>query len=179
MLSANARIEIRHHWDSKWHSWPTNERGVLYWSKEDGDRNALVYLLGNPLVVWPVGILASIASVWMWVRLRLSKGEGVAIERPTRYGFSWFAVLAVGLNLLPYMGVERSAFIYHYLPGLMYAQLLAGLVLDELSLELGGMIVRGMILLMAIGLHRYAPWVYAFWRSKEHHDGMRWKPTWN
>lgn len=47
MLSANARIDQPHHWMSKWHSWPTNSRGVLYYSSDAGEGlSKQVYLLG-------------------------------------------------------------------------------------------------------------------------------------
>lgn len=73
MLSANARIavraqrapvlarraltklvffplsppQVRHNWESTWHEWPLNSRGVLYYSKDVGQAyTAMVYLLG-------------------------------------------------------------------------------------------------------------------------------------
>jgi dolichyl-phosphate-mannose--protein O-mannosyl transferase len=34
MLAANARIELRHNWESLWWEWPLNLRGLLYYSKD-------------------------------------------------------------------------------------------------------------------------------------------------
>ncbi len=34
MLAANARIELRHNWESVWWEWPLNLRGLLYYSKD-------------------------------------------------------------------------------------------------------------------------------------------------
>ena len=34
MLSASARITLRHHWESTWTEWPLNIRGLLYYSKD-------------------------------------------------------------------------------------------------------------------------------------------------
>ena len=36
-----------------------------------------------------------------------------------------FCLVAYMWNLLPYLGVTRQAFIYHYMPGLHYASLLS------------------------------------------------------
>jgi len=48
MVSASARIEQRHHWDSTWNEWPANVRGVLYYSKDKGHTTSeMVYLLGE------------------------------------------------------------------------------------------------------------------------------------
>ena len=43
-----------------------------------------------------------------------------------------FCVLTYALNLLPYIAVNRSAFCYHYMPALMYAELLSALTIDRL-----------------------------------------------
>jgi hypothetical protein len=34
MLAANARIELRHNWESVWWEWPLNLRGLLYYSRD-------------------------------------------------------------------------------------------------------------------------------------------------
>jgi dolichyl-phosphate-mannose--protein O-mannosyl transferase len=34
MLSANARIDVRHNWESVWWEWPLNLRGILYYSQD-------------------------------------------------------------------------------------------------------------------------------------------------
>ena len=51
MLSANARIAIRHAWESKWYEWPLNLRGILYYAKDNSPEGgegttATIYLLG-------------------------------------------------------------------------------------------------------------------------------------
>jgi hypothetical protein len=62
MLLANARISIRHAWETVWWEWIFNLRGLLYYSKDAGHSytNA-IYLLGNPVVIWLVaaGVAAS------------------------------------------------------------------------------------------------------------------------
>ena len=34
MLSAHARIDVRHNWESLWWEWPLNLRGLLYYSQD-------------------------------------------------------------------------------------------------------------------------------------------------
>jgi dolichyl-phosphate-mannose--protein O-mannosyl transferase len=46
-----------------------------------------------------------------------------------------FAFVAWIFNLLPYVAVARSSFIYHYMPGLLYAQLLTALWIDKASAQ--------------------------------------------
>ena len=42
----------------------------------------------------------------------------------------WLLLLGYALNWLPFILVERVAFLYHFLPSLLHALLLLGLVLD-------------------------------------------------
>ena len=46
-----------------------------------------------------------------------------------------FAFVSWVCNLAPYVLVQRSSFVYHYMPGLLYAELLAALWLDRISLR--------------------------------------------
>ncbi len=38
----------------------------------------------------------------------------------------WFCLLGFLQSIVPFLAVSRVAFLYHYLPGLLYAQLLVG-----------------------------------------------------
>lgn len=49
------------------------------------------------------------------------------------FGIGSYLLIEYSLNLLPYVLVQRSAFIYHYMPGLMYAMLLTALAVDVLG----------------------------------------------
>ena len=46
-----------------------------------------------------------------------------------------FAFIAWLCNLAPYILVSRSCFVYHYMPGLLYAELLTALWLDRVSFK--------------------------------------------
>lgn len=137
MLSANARIDTPHHWMSKWWSWPLNLRGLLYFS-EDVDRvkktQRLVYLLGNPAVIWLilVGVCVAFGFAFVYCRyrhdseLRLPRSWGATMRIVT------YLCLVYLCNLLPYILVSRSAFIYHYMPALLYGELIFGVLVDRL-----------------------------------------------
>ena len=78
MLSANARIAVRHAWESYWYEWPLNLRGLLYYSKNDDfpDKTNSVYLLGNPLVIWPMAALMLLTVVMTIFYMRCVRGGG-------------------------------------------------------------------------------------------------------
>ena len=74
MLAANARIDTPHHWQSRWHQWLYNARGVSYFTQtQDDGRVAAVYLLGNPIVVWGCGIavIVAVMSIVAGLQVRL------------------------------------------------------------------------------------------------------------
>lgn len=62
MLSANARIDVRHNWESLWWEWPLNLRGLLYYSMDKvGARGSCV--LSQPMLsqaltafCWPLSL---------------------------------------------------------------------------------------------------------------------------
>ena len=195
MLSANARIAIRHAWESKWYEWPLNLRGLLYYARDgvEGSEGgvgttATVYLLGNPMVLWPMLAFIALTIVLVAFYLRCVRADAAAaarkhardvaahlmtrprtsylfhsayapahlalpspplgsykrehgIELATHFSHFFavvgFCVAAYTLNLLPYLGVKRSAFIYHYMPALMYAEILAALTMDRVFGALG------------------------------------------
>jgi dolichyl-phosphate-mannose--protein O-mannosyl transferase len=117
MIVASARIEQRHHWDSVWYEWMLNLRGILYYSRDAGHTyTETVYLLGNPLVIWPV--LAALCLVVVMLFFYGRYRTDPLFELPQRYSYfvaaSTFCFLAYWLNLLPYLAVRRSSFIYHY-----------------------------------------------------------------
>lgn len=73
------------------------------------------YLIGNPVVIWlliPVIVISALLLV-LWQRYRHEPAYGLA--RYSRFFRSVMWCLALyTLNLLPYVAVKRSCFIYHY-----------------------------------------------------------------
>mmetsp|Transcript_39077 Transcript_39077/g.154829 ORF Transcript_39077/g.154829 Transcript_39077/m.154829 type:complete len:94 (+) Transcript_39077:1615-1896(+) len=77
------------------------------------------------------------------------------------------------LNLLPYMAVERSAFLYHYLPGLYYVQILLGVLVAGLAKVPRRIVVFLMIAIIVAAFINWSPWIYGLpvpsasrWRLK-------------
>jgi dolichyl-phosphate-mannose-protein mannosyltransferase len=168
MISASARIEQRHAWESVWWEWPLNIRGVLYYSKAAGHTyTESVYLLGNPLVLWPLLVILIVAflSVAFYARYRTDNLWEWWARKPLAHYFSaaTFCLIVYVLNLMPYVAVKRSCFIYHYMPALMYAEIVAGLVLDQfVSKRWRGIALQALAFLAVAGFVFFAPWVYAF-----------------
>lgn len=125
MLSANSRITQRHHWDSVWWEWVFNLRGLLYYSRDAGNTytNA-IYLLGNPAVIWLVAACVALCALLIGLtsRCRRFSTDASALAPYFAALDRWgpaittmtYCVCAYAANLLPYLAVARSCFIYHY-----------------------------------------------------------------
>jgi dolichyl-phosphate-mannose-protein mannosyltransferase len=184
MYSASARIDSPHHWESKHYQWIGNTRGVLYWAVDDTalfESRAQVYILGNPAVSWiaGAGIVVFLAlNAWRF-RYRVELPLAEPATRIVRFG--WFCFFAYAFNLLPYLGVTRQAFIYHYMPAQFYAILLFGLLLQWRVPQwlLDRAVVPGFLVIVIVTFIRYAPWIYALPLHLDAHANRRWLKTWD
>ena len=185
MLAANARIELRHNWESLWWEWPLNLRGLLYYSKDMGDgKTQMVYLLGNPAVIWLVGVLVGVtaASSAFYLRYKHFRGNCGWLSQRVAPFFSatGYCLWVYILNLLPYVLVNRSAFIYHYMPALMYGEVIASLMVEQIvgkrNMPLG---MKLIMLVVLCSFAYYAPWVYAHPLTSEGHARRRLLKRWD
>eukprot|EP00871_Galdieria_phlegrea_P005569 jgi/Galph1/6012/GphlegSOOS_G4658.1 len=136
MLRANNAITERHPWESKWYEWPLNLRGLLYFSEEMEDGSVRqIYLIGNPVVMYLCILfaLAFFLSLIFYCRYRSLLTSDRELSQLLAKGL--FLLMAYLLNLIPYIAVDRSAFLYHYLPGLLDAQLLVAVMIDSFPVK--------------------------------------------
>lgn len=135
MLRANASISQRHPWETVWWEWIFNLRGLLYYSNDRGmSYTQGMYLLGNPAIVWPAAANLVFVAVLGLVYLRcrgapgsMWRGMGPFFARAT------YCMVAYFWNIFPYVFVKRSCYLYHYMPALLYAELLLAMTVDKLA----------------------------------------------
>lgn len=189
MLSANARIDVVHAWASRWTQWVYNARGVLYWSGRGKNRlTSQVYLMGNPIVLWLClgGVVVFAVTAGLYFRFRHSRSRlAMLFKDPIPNGIGnalnvcAYCVTCYWLNLLPYVAVARSAFCYHYMPGLLYAELLTAMWVDRITRPYHNLLVNVCLLAVVLGFVYWSPWVYAFEMKPEAHAARRWLAGWN
>ncbi len=88
---------------------------------------------------------------------------GVALNQKWKRssGRLLFCLAAYALNLLPYIAVSRSAFLYHFMPALMYSQIIAALFLDQVALGRRKSVFRWCTLAAGLSFLYFSPWIYA------------------
>ena len=91
-----------------------------------------------------------------------------------------YCTVAYALNLLPYLGVTRQAFVYHYMPGLYYATLLTAVTVELLVPErYRNAVVTTIVAAVVVTYVYMTPWVYGFPTSFEAHARRRWIKSWD
>ncbi len=183
MVASNAGIKKRHTWESVWYHWVINWRGVLYYVKKEEDGlKSRIYLIGNPVVLWLVlgCVIGFVAGAIVLARYRKYAFEGT--KGRALYNSTSVCCFLLGgwlCNLLPYVLVDRAAFIYHYIPGLFYGQLLSAAIIDFLPRKSRSVFVLIATIAMSTALVYWSPWIYALPLTDAEHAQRRWLPRWN
>ncbi len=94
-------LDAEHSFSSPWYQWSINYRPIWYYTGTNGVKSENISSFGNPLVWW-TGIIAFIYTM----RDALKTKNKNAI----------FLTISYLAQLIPWMGVTRITFIYHYFP---------------------------------------------------------------
>ena len=115
MYRSNQRLTSGHPYSSSWYSWPLMIRSIFYWV----DGNERIYLLGNPLLWWltTVAIIVALLTLFYGTASR-------SMVLPVLLG-------GYLLNLLPFIGIKRVMFLYHYLTALVFGILILAFIIDR------------------------------------------------
>ena len=141
-----------------------------------------MYLLGNPGVIWIVGLFVAVTALSSAFFLRYKADTNLALGRlfAPFFAATGYCLWVYVLNLLPYILVARSAFIYHYMPALMYGEVMTALMIEQL---VGKRYMPGaMKVLMTIIISSFlffAPWVYAIPLTPDGHARRRLLKRWD
>jgi dolichyl-phosphate-mannose--protein O-mannosyl transferase len=117
MYLSNKRITSGHPYGSKWYQWPWMWKPIYHLQvlmSKDGSADGHTYSMPNPVVwlgsTWSV-IAACMLLVWQ------------ALQRKVDVTLAWL-VAAYMLNWLPFAGITRVMFLYHYYVALVFAILI-------------------------------------------------------
>jgi dolichyl-phosphate-mannose-protein mannosyltransferase len=161
MYRSNQRLTAEHPYSSEWYTWPFMDRAIFYWVKN----TAHIYLLGNPLVWWG----STLAVVIVLANLIVT---GIRKTDPV-------VLLLLGawlLNFLPFIGIGRVMFLYHYLTALIWAILLLAYLVDRLKRPQRPALAIATLAL--IGFIWFAPLSYGLPISTEALRMRRWFSSW-
>lgn len=173
MYSSNKRLTASHPYSSQWYSWPFMTRPIFYWvdsAHSAGSGQARIYFLGNPIIWWAsaIGMITGLALIL------LRKADKRVI----------FLAAAYFLNLLPFIGIKRVMFLYHYLIALIFAILMLVYLIDGFGKLTASQtknrqkIFAGLIIVSAIAFIYFAPLNYGLNLSPKAYEARVWLPSW-
>src|SRR3989344_1163003 len=141
MYMANATLTATHPYSSKWYTWPLMLRSVYYWngpaeedrptSIENPPSQKRIYLIGNPVVWW-----GSTVAVLYLILLNINYGLSRRSKKSIVHSPDSIIYILLGgwlLNMLPFIGIGRVMFLYHYLAGLLFAILMFAYALNRME----------------------------------------------
>ncbi|XP_066603868.1 protein O-mannosyltransferase 1 [Prorops nasuta] len=113
--------------------WPLMSRGIAYWVSNDS--NAQVHLLGN-IAIWYSGTLSLItySALLIFYLIRRRRMCFDIDETEWRRFINIANVLLSGylLHFIPFLFVERTLFLHHYLPAFIFKTILTAATIDHL-----------------------------------------------
>lgn len=132
MLFSHQEPLQSHMYSSEPLEWPLMSRTIAYWVSPES--NAQVHLLGN-IVIWYSGVIGFVfyCSLLIFYLLRRRRMcFDIPVDEWTRFTQTG-QVLMAGylLHYLPYFFMDRTLFLHHYLPALVFKTLLLSALLEH------------------------------------------------
>jgi dolichyl-phosphate-mannose-protein mannosyltransferase len=180
MYHANQTLTATHPYGSHWYTWPLEQRPIYYWEGSvlaDG-KQGNIYLLGNPIIWWGLWIAIAAGLARIALTNRALKPQTTSVLAIAFAGYM--------INLLPFVGVTRVMFLYHYFFSLLYSIVFAVVLWGDLSQPLEGQtpkvnwrrVYGAAIVLVALGFIFFAPLSYGTPLSPAGLQARMWLPTW-
>ena len=173
MYTANKTLTATHPYSSKWYTWPFMTRPIYYWNQDSTNTptQSKIYLIGNPIIWW-----ASTVSI-MYLVLSIM-GEWISKKRIT-LSLNTIPLILIGgyfVNYLPFIGIGRVMFLYHYLSALIFAILALAYLIDQSKNYRKIWIV--LLVISCLSFLYFAPLSYGLPLEAGSFQHRLWFPTW-
>ncbi len=173
MYTSNATLMAGHPYSSKWYTWPFMIRPVYYWyeanpSTDSGQVLASrIYFLGNPIIWWA----STIAIFYLLLNILSDFYHNIKPKL--------LPALLAGVylfNMLPFIGIKRAMFLYHYLIGLIFAIVALVYLID--NLENKKRIFAILLVVSFVSFIFFAPLSYGLPLSDRAYQIHNWLKSW-
>ncbi|XP_061749837.1 protein O-mannosyl-transferase 1 [Nerophis ophidion] len=189
MLSVKQE-ESEHKYSSAPLEWITMETNIAYWLHPS--TNAQIHLIGNP-VSWGVANLSLLTYLLLAAIYLLRRRRGIR-DLPDA---AWEQYVCVGevcvggwlVNFLPFVLMDKSLFLYHYLPALVFLHLLTAALLEHVHTHLlstarqRGVLqvcVCAMLVCVFLSYHLFCPLTYGSPElSANQLRALKWRDSWD
>lgn len=182
-----------HPYCSTWGSWLWMLRPVAYFYRIDVNPQALiplnapnptvmpkslvydVHAMGNPLLWWSSTLAMGMALLYDGVKLVRSRFRPDGMPNP---GLVRWVNFSYGANLLPWVGVTRCIFLYHYMGASLYATIALAWVSDRLMRGEGREFVQALLVMIGAGFFFWLPMYLGLPMEMEQYRWRLWLQSW-
>lgn len=178
MYKSNATLTAGHPYSSKWYTWPFMIRPIYYWYEANtasgsqlptqNPGNPLrIYFLGNPVIWWA----STVTMLYLLLSVLIGLYRGIRPKLlPALLGGTYL------LNMLPFIGISRAMFLYHYMIGLVFAILALVYLIDKLPNKRRAFIA--LLVASFVAFIFFAPLSYGLPLSDKAYHARVWLSTW-
>lgn len=164
MFDYHTHVGSRHELASRWYQWPVSAKPVkLYLMRFTGKKAELLVLMGNPAFWWTGLVLVFVCLYQMTEKVN---------------GRMAFLLASYFAPVLPWLGIHRYSFLYHYYPSLPFLALLMGLWAEGRG-KRGRCCLFACAAVSAVLFLLFYPIISCTRVSQTYIQWLEWLPGWN
>lgn len=182
--------DTEHKYSSTPLEWITMETNIAYWLHSS--TNAQIHLIGNP-VSWGVANISLLAYQLLAAVYLLKRRRGYKVlPEATWHQFVLLGCVCVGgwcVNFVPFFLMEKTLFLYHYLPALCYLYVLSPALLEHILTHVISrpsyrqalcVCVLALMTCVFLSYHTLCPLTYGSPElSFTQLQGLKWRDSWD
>lgn len=152
MFNYHSKLDATHPFQSPWYSWPVIYKPIWFYAGSglEAGKIATISSFGNP-AVWYAGLVCTLIAIGTFVKRLLapkkleapkysgffsafgSGDENIANKAKVDKELLLFLLIGLACNLLPWVGISRCIFIYHYFASVPFIILFTVYVLRNVA----------------------------------------------
>ncbi len=173
MYMANKNLTATHPYSSQWYTWPFMVRPIYYWNQASTNTptESKIYLIGNPFIWW--------ASTVAILYLILNGIADLISKKRLAFPLNTVPLILIAgyvINYLPFIGIGRVMFLYHYLSALIFAILALAYLIDQSKKSQKIWIV--LLVISCLSFLYFAPLSYGLPLEAGSFQNRLWLTTW-
>lgn len=203
MFNYHSKLEATHGYQSDWYTWPVMYLPMFYYlGPNDAENMSAIYAFGNP-AVWYAGLVCTLGGIYLFIKRVLEPNGALANVRKAKNPFFnfflagdedvldrnkrdtsllLFLILALATNLLPWVGVDRCIFIYHYFASVPFIILFTVYMVRYLArknIKACAIVTMALAVITVVLFFMFKPlWTGTSVSRDFVEDFLRWMPSW-
>ncbi len=178
MYTTNKSLTATHPYGSQWYTWPFMARPIYYWNNANmtNGHTERIYLIGNP-VVWYASTVALLYLIINVIGDLIIKKRKALSENKVPL----ILIGAYTINLLPFIGIGRVMFLYHYLTAYIFAILMLTYLINKLEFKnekRSSIFIVTAVIIAGIFFVYFSPLSYGLDISQQSFLNHIWVPSW-